>query len=85
MTASVIITCIVAGGWLLLACALPWLRPAHQPRALWGLVALGVPVLGWLTLNWGPMAGIAGLALGLAALFWPPRRPSRDRAVPPFD
>jgi hypothetical protein len=78
-------TFAVAAVWLLLACLLPWLRPHHRPRAFWALVATGVPVLGWLTLNWGPILGVAGFALGLAALFWPPRRHPRDPMLPPLD
>lgn len=85
MSAALIITLAVALGWLALACLLPLLRTRHRPRAFWALVATGVPVLGWLTLNWGPVAGVAGFTLGLAVLFWPPRRQARNRILPPLD
>lgn len=85
MTALPIMTLAVAAGWLLMACLLPYLRPHHRPRAFWAMVATGVPVLGWLTLHWGPMLGVAGFALGLAALFWPPRRHGDSRSVPPVE
>lgn len=85
MSTVQIITVAVVLAWLALACFLPWLRAHHRPRGFWALVAMGVPVLGWLTLNWGPMAGVAGFAMGLAVLFWPPRRQSRGGALPPLD
>ncbi|MDP5305549.1 DUF2484 family protein [Paracoccus spongiarum] len=85
MSPALLITLAVAGGWLALACLLPMLRAVHRPRAFWALVATGVPVLGWLTLNWGPVAGVAGFAMGLAVLFWPPRRQPRNPGLPPLD
>lgn len=84
MTPIHIATLVAGGGWLLLACLLPWLRLHHRARAYWALVALGVPVLGLLTLHWGPMAGAASLTLGLAILFWPPRRHG-GRSLPPVE
>ena len=85
MTGLPILTLAVSACWLLLACLLPFFRPHHRARAFWALVAVGVPVLGWLTLNWGPMLGVAGFALGLAILFWPPRRHPDDPALPPLE
>lgn len=81
MTAGLFISFAAILGWLVLACLLPNLRAHHRPRAQWALVASGVPMLGWLTLNWGPMAGSAGFALGLAALLWPPRRQRRGHDI----
>lgn len=80
-----IITLGVLAAWMALAVLLPWLRPHHRPRGFWALVATGVPVLGWLTLNWGPMAGVSGFVVGLAVLLRPQRREDRGRALPPMD
>ncbi|WP_369124971.1 DUF2484 family protein [Pseudomonas sp. AH2 (2023)] len=46
---------------------------------------IGIPVLGWLTLTGGPMAGVAGLALGFAVLLRAPRRRSGKRILPPLE
>lgn len=85
MSALHLATMAVSAGWLLLACLQPYLGPHHRPRAFRALVALGVPTLGWLTLHWGPMLGVAGFALGLVLLFRPPLRRSRDRVLPRLD
>lgn len=68
----------VTGVWLCLACLVPLLAPGRRSTANWCLVVLGVPILGWLTLVWGPGIGVLGFALGLLALS---RRPMRPRAV----
>jgi hypothetical protein len=73
---------------LLLACA--WLlaaAPAMAPgpgrwRRAFVLVCLGVPLLGWLTVENGPVAGLLALAAGAAALRWPLPRPGRPRPGP---
>lgn len=67
----------VTGVWLCLACLVPMLAPRWRPRANWCLVTFGVPILGWLTLVWGPGIGVLGFALGLLALG---RRPPPSRA-----
>lgn len=51
------------------------LAPAYWPsqsRVLYALIAAGVPIIGWLVLSHGPWVGLAALALGAAALRWPP-------------
>jgi hypothetical protein len=35
------------------------------------LIAVGVPLLGWLTLAHGPVAGMLALAMGASVLRWP--------------
>ncbi len=45
----------------------------HWPAA-WGLIAVGVPVLGWVTWVNGPVWGLVVLAGGLSVLRWPVRR-----------
>ncbi len=42
----------------------PW-RTAHVP------VAAGIPILGWVTYQNGPWAGLLVLAAGAAILRWP--------------
>lgn len=79
MTPAVISSCGAVGLWVLLAALIGFLRPHHRLAAFWIVVVLGVPVLGWLTLNWGPSVGVGAFALGLALLL---RRPSRPRTIP---
>jgi len=38
------------------------------------LILTGVPLLGWLTVAAGPVAGLAALAAGVSVLRWPVRR-----------
>ena len=85
MMHSVVLALAVVTGWLILARLARSLRRRQRQRALWALIATGVPVLGWLTLNGGPMAGVAGLAAGIAVLLRAPRRPARKRAAPPAE
>ncbi|MFV0384021.1 DUF2484 family protein [Paracoccus sp. (in: a-proteobacteria)] len=77
MTPLIIGTCGVVALWVLLACLIPLLRFGHRAPAIWAMAILGVPVLGWLTLHWGPGIGVAFFALGLALLLRQPRRPRR--------
>ncbi|TQS72378.1 DUF2484 family protein [Rhodobacteraceae bacterium] len=42
-------------------------------RGAWGLISCGVPILGWVTLENGPFAGIAVLVAGVGVLLWPVR------------
>nr|WP_256447741.1 DUF2484 family protein [Paracoccus marinaquae] len=78
-------SCAIAALWALLACLVPFWAERYRFHAFWVMVFLGVPVLGWLTLQWGPGVGVAAFALGLAILFWPPFRPHRDRMLPPLE
>ncbi|MEY1555998.1 DUF2484 family protein [Yoonia sp. R2331] len=45
-------------------------RDNHWRRA-YVLIALGVPLLGWITLEFGPWIGLAFLAAGSSVLRWP--------------
>jgi hypothetical protein len=40
-------------------------------RAAYGLIALGVPLLGWVTWEGGPIVGMVVLAAGASILRWP--------------
>lgn len=64
-----------------LALALLWLVGANvlavipsrdrRWRRASALIVLGVPLLGWLTVENGPVAGVLALAAGASALRWP--------------
>jgi hypothetical protein len=70
MTASL----LAAGLWVLASqiVALNPSRANHWPQA-WALIALGLPILGWLTYETGPLAGLLALAAGASILRWPLR------------
>ena len=78
---SVGLALAVVTGWLILARLARSLRRRHRQRALWALIATGVPVLGWLTYTCGPWAGIVFLWVGVLALVRLPLR-TRTRAAP---
>ncbi len=71
---------VVAVVWLALSCLTPRLQRRGQRRASRALVLAGVPVLGWLTLEWGPGLGVLGFGMGLLMLL---TRPTARRPVPP--
>ena len=64
-----------------LALALIWLVAAnvlamfpsrdHHWRAAYGLIAIGIPLLGWTTYENGPYIGLALLIGGASVLRWP--------------
>jgi hypothetical protein len=43
----------------------------HHWRAAYGLIAVGIPALGWVTATHGPMAGVVFLVAGMSVLRWP--------------
>ncbi len=69
MITAPILTIAGYAAWLCLAMLMPRITLRHGSRLFWALVIAGVPILGWLTLYWGPTAGVAGFALGLLLLF----------------
>lgn len=66
-----------------LICALLWLIAANfiamlpskdkHWRNAYVLIAIGIPLLGWLTWENGPWIGLIGLAAGASILRWPVR------------
>jgi Protein of unknown function (DUF2484) len=68
MTGSLIAACV----WAILAnlIALTPSRRGHWPAA-WGLIAVGIPLLGWVTWQNGPLIGLVVLAAGASMLRWP--------------
>ena len=81
MIHSAVLALAVVAGWLILAHLARSLRRRQRQRALWVLVATGVPTLGWLTYTCGPLAGIGFLTLGVLVLVRLPLR-TRSRAAP---
>ncbi|VDS08117.1 hypothetical protein PARHAE_01300 [Paracoccus haematequi] len=78
MIHSAVLALAVVMGWLLLARLARTLRPRQRQRALWALIATGVPILGWLTYTCGPLAGFGFLTVGVLVLV---RLPVRRRAA----
>ncbi|WP_343039849.1 DUF2484 family protein [Paracoccus limosus] len=70
---------LAALSWAVLACLLPMVRARWYYPAIWALIVVGVPVLGWLTYLCGPGFGVLFLALGLSLLVWPPVEAMRRR------
>jgi len=68
MTPSLIFVAV----WLILANVLAMLpsKDNHWRRA-YILIAAGVPLLGWVTLQNGPWIGLLVLAAGMSVLRWP--------------
>ncbi|MFE3839384.1 DUF2484 family protein [Pseudogemmobacter sonorensis] len=58
--------------WLILANLIAMLPSRdHHRRAAAGLVAVGIPLLGWVTWTSGPVFGLLLLAGGVSVLRWP--------------
>lgn len=43
----------------------------HHWRAAYALIAVGIPILGWVTWIYGPVWGLILLAAGASVLRWP--------------
>lgn len=58
--------------WLILANVIA-IFPSrdHHWRAAYGLIAVGIPLLGWVTYADGPLWGLLLLAGGASVLRWP--------------
>ncbi len=66
------LTLVMALLWGCLASLVPFLRAHRRMASWWGVVALGVPVLGLLTYVNGPLVGVTGFALGILMLNYSP-------------
>ena len=62
----------LAFGWLVLAnvTAMFPSRRNHWPAA-YVLIAVGIPILGWVTVQNGPFVALLMLAAGASVLRWP--------------
>ncbi|WP_281841089.1 DUF2484 family protein [Sinisalibacter aestuarii] len=63
---------IAAALWALVAnlIALAPSRRGHWPAA-WVLIVTGIPIVGWVTFESGPIIGLVVLAAGASMLRWP--------------
>jgi hypothetical protein len=68
MPLSLVLACL----WVLVASVTALLpsRRNHWPAA-YGLIAAGIPILGFVTWQNGPTAGLLCLAAGASVLRWP--------------
>jgi hypothetical protein len=71
MTISLALGCV----WIVVANAIAMLpsKRNHWPQA-WGLIAVGIPLLGYIAYENGPWWGLAALFAGASILRWPIRR-----------
>jgi hypothetical protein len=83
---------MLAFGWLILANVIAMLPSRDQHwRAAYGLIAVGIPLLGWVTYVDGPLWGLLLLAAGASVLRWPLVhlwrwvRPKRDERQEPAE
>ena len=68
MSLAFFLTCL----WFVVANVVAMLPSRdHHWTAAYVLFALGVPLLGWLTVEHGPVAGMLALAAGASVLRWP--------------
>lgn len=82
MTLSLVLACL----WVLIAGVISILPSNIHWRAAYGLIAVGIPLLGYVTYQNGPVWGLIALAAGVSVLRWPVFylgrwlvRPGRDR------
>lgn len=68
MSLSLILTCV----WFILANVLAMLpsNRKHWPQA-WGLIAIGIPLLGYVAYQHGPWVGLLVMAAAISVLRWP--------------
>ena len=70
MTYALIAACL----WVIVANLIGMLPSRdHHWRAAYGLAAVGVPLVGWVTWVNGPWIGLLALAAGASILRWPVR------------
>lgn len=67
MSLSLILACL----WVLVATGCTLLPGRCHWPAAWVLIAAGIPILGYVTLENGPIWGLAVLAAGASVLRWP--------------
>lgn len=67
MTLSLVLACI----WAVVATAIAMLPNRFHWPAAYALIAVGIPILGFVTYQNGPIAGLLVLAGGVSVLRWP--------------
>ena len=69
MTLSLILACL----WALLATGIAMTSGRWHWPAAYALIAVGIPLVGFVTLQNGPVVGLFVLAGGVSMLRWPVR------------
>ena len=67
MTVSLTMACV----WVMIAAFLAMLPGRFHWRAAYCLMAVGIPLVGWVTWQNGPVIGLLVLAAGVSVLRWP--------------
>lgn len=63
---------VAASLWAVLATLIAMIPSRdHHWTAAYALIAAGIPILGWVTLQNGPWIGLVVLAAGASILRWP--------------
>lgn len=62
---------LLAAAWIVLACLLAMALRRQQGMTISVLIVLGIPVAGWITLQHGPVLGMAAIAMGACLMRWP--------------
>lgn len=62
---------LLAAAWIVLACLLAMALRRQRGVAIVALIVSGIPVVGWITLQHGPVPGMAALAFGACLMRWP--------------
>ena len=58
--------------WIVVTCVIGLLPSRdHHWRIAYRLIAVGIPLLGWVTYENGPVWGLLSLAAGASILRWP--------------
>jgi hypothetical protein len=79
MPLSLVFACV----WALLACFAGMGPQRFMWPAAWALIVTGIPLLGWVTYQAGPVFGLVFFVAGASVLRWPLIRAGRKirRAV----
>lgn len=67
MPLSLILACL----WALIACIAGMMPQRFHWPVAWVLIATGIPLLGYVTWQTGPVWGLVCLAAGASVLRWP--------------
>jgi hypothetical protein len=67
MPLSLILACL----WAVIAFVAAMMPERYHWPAAWGLIATGIPILGFVTFEAGPVWGMLCLVAGASVLRWP--------------
>lgn len=66
---SITLACL----WVVIASGIAITRGRYHWRAAYVLIAVGIPIVGYVTYQNGPILGLIVLACGMSILRWPVR------------